>query len=299
MPRQITFKGNPMTLAGRVLKIGTIAPDFKVSAQDLKEVTLSDFSRPGITSVGGIPLPAGKEKIKVITFFPSLDTPVCDLQVKEFNKRAGEVSSEVVIIGISKDLPFAQKRFCRDNGISNAVILSDYKTSSFGINYGVLIRELNLLARGTAILDKKNVLRYINLVAELTSPPDYQDVLKSLKEVMNNPELLLKEGLPSKCKPCEGGLPALPKETVDKLTAQSRGWELVENKKLVKEFKFKDFAGAKYFLDLVSVIAEEQGHHPTLVLIYNKLKISLTTHASGGLTENDFIMAGVIDGLEG
>ncbi len=80
--------------------------------------------------------------------------------------------------------------------------------------------------------------------------------------------------------------------------AQYRKWELVEDKKLVKEFKFKDFLEAKYFLDLVSVIAEEQGHHPTMTIIYNKLKVTLTTHSSGGLTENDFIMAKIIDGLQ-
>jgi 4a-hydroxytetrahydrobiopterin dehydratase len=81
------------------------------------------------------------------------------------------------------------------------------------------------------------------------------------------------------------------------LSAERPGWELVEGKKLVQEFKFKDFAEAKYFLDLVSVIAEEQGHHPTLTLIYNKLKITLTTHAAGGLTDNDFILAKMIDEL--
>jgi 4a-hydroxytetrahydrobiopterin dehydratase len=103
--------------------------------------------------------------------------------------------------------------------------------------------------------------------------------------------------LPEKCKPCEGGIAALPKEKIEKLLAQHRGWELVEDKKLVKEFKFKDFLEAKYFLDLVSVISEEQGHHPTITIIYNKIRITLTTHAAGGLTENDFIMAKIIDEL--
>lgn len=76
-----------------------------------------------------------------------------------------------------------------------------------------------------------------------------------------------------------------------------KDWELAEGKKLAREFKFKDFIAAKYFLDLIAVIAQEQGHHPSFVLVYNKLKISLTTHASGGLTENDFIMAGIIGEL--
>ncbi|MDP3791121.1 MAG: 4a-hydroxytetrahydrobiopterin dehydratase [Candidatus Omnitrophota bacterium] len=106
---------------------------------------------------------------------------------------------------------------------------------------------------------------------------------------------MAKDELPSHCKPCEGGIPSLPKEVIDKLLAQSRGWQLVEDKKISKEFKFKDFVEAKYFLDLVSVIAEDQGHHPTMTIVYNKVRIALTTHSAGGLTENDFIMAKIID----
>lgn len=283
MPGKITFKGNSLTLVGRALKEGVLAPDFKATTQDLGEITLSAF----------------EGKIKVITFFLSLDTPVCDLQVKEFNKRAAELSSGIVVIGISKDLPFAQKRFCSANNIKNVLIISDYKTSSFGINYGFLIKEINLLARGIIILDTNNVVRYIQIAEELTNHPDYQAALDHLENVVKNPVFSLKEELPSHCKPCEGGIPALPKETIEKLIARYRGWELIEDRKLVKEFKFKDFVEAKYLLDLISIIAEEQGHHPAFTLIYNKLKVTLTTHASGGLTENDFIMAKIIDELGG
>ena len=281
MARKITFKGKPMTLVGRSLRVGMSAPDFRAVAGDLKEVNLSDF----------------RGKAKVITAFLSLDTPVCDLQVKEFNKKAQGLSSDVLVFGISKDLPFAQKRFCQMNEIKNEVILSDYKFSSFGINYGLLIKELNLLARSVVILDKNDILRYMQVVDELTDAVDYEDALKNLEGIVKNPVLSIKEELSSKCKSCEGGMPPLPKEKIEKLIAQYRGWELIEDKKLVKEFKFKDFVEAKYFLDLVSIIAEEQGHHPTLLLIYNKLKITLTTHAAGGLTENDFIMAKIIDEL--
>lgn len=281
MPRKVTFKGNPMTLVGRHLKIGMPAPDFRVAANDLKEAGLADF----------------KGKIKVIGSFPSLDTPVCDLQVKEFNKQALGFSSDIVVLGISKDLPFAQKRFCHMNEIKNEVVLSDYKYSSFGINYGLLIKELNLLARAALILDKNDILRYAGVTDELTDSIDYAAVLKNLEEVIKNPALSVKGELPAKCKPCEEGTPPLAKEKIEKLIAQYRGWELIEDRKLVKELKFNDFIEAKYFLDLVSVIAEEQGHHPTLTLIYNKLKITLTTHAAGGLTDNDFIMAKIIDAL--
>lgn len=282
MPGKITFKGSPLTLAGRQVNIGNIAPDFRVVSRDLKEVSLVDF----------------KGKIKLISSFPSLDTPVCDLQVKEFNKKAAELSSDITVLGISKDLPFAQSRFCSLNEIKNEIVLSDYKYSSFGINYGLLIKELNLLARAALIIDKNDTLRYFKVAPELTQSLDYQEVLNSLEAVIKNPGLTVKEALPIHCVPCEGVVAPLPKERVEKYFSQAKGWQLVEDKKIVKEFVFKDFIEAKYFLDIVSVIAEEQGHHPTLTLIYNKLRITLTTHAAGGLTENDFIMAGIIDSLE-
>lgn len=281
MQRKVTFKGNAVTLVGRVIKTGMPAPDFKLLTSDLKEVSLSDF----------------KDKIKVISIFISIDTPVCDSQVKEFNKRAAVFSPEVIILGVSKDLPFAQTRFCQANEIKSLVTLSDYKFSSFGINYGLLIKEMNLLARAVIILDKKDTIRYIQIVPELTSAPDYEDALNNLKEIIKNPELSLKQELPERCKPCEGGTLPLPKEKIEKLLAKYHGWELIEDKKLAKEFKFKDFVEAKYFFDLVSEISEEQGHHPNLFIAYNKLKITLTTHTAGGLTDNDFIMAKIIDEL--
>jgi thiol peroxidase len=281
MTREIKFKGNTMTLVGRNLKVNSLAADFRVVTQDLKETGLSDFG----------------DKIKVITSFPSLDTPVCDLQVKEFNKRATGLGADIVVLGISKDLPFAQKRFCEAFAIKNITVLSDYKFSSFGINYGLLIKELNLLARAVVILDKNNLLRYRQVVQELTQSPDYEDALRNLNEIIKTPQEIKKEELPTHCKPCEGSIAALPKDKIDRLLAQYRGWELLEDKKIEKTFKFKDFIEAKYFLDLISVIAEEQGHHPSFRLNYNKLKITLTTHAAAGLTDNDFIMARIIDEL--
>lgn len=282
MKRNITFKGNSLTLAGRNLEESRVAPDFKVTAQDLSQVSSADF----------------ENKIKVLTSFPSIDTPVCDLQVKEFNKRAVDLSGDIAVIGISKDLPFAQKRFCETFDIKNVRIVSDYKTSSYGINYGLLIKELNLLARSVIIVDKTDTIRYIQLVDELTHAPDYDDALNKLREVLKDPASEIREELPQHCKPCEGGTPALAKKEIERLAANYRGWEIVEAKKILKEFKFRDFIEAKYFLDLVSVIAEEQGHHPAMTIIYNKVKISLTTHAVGGLSENDFIMAKAIDGLD-
>ncbi|MDD5128820.1 MAG: thiol peroxidase [Candidatus Omnitrophica bacterium] len=170
MSRTVTFKGERLNLIGRRLKEGRRAPDFKLISQDLKEVTLSDFDG----------------KVKVINFFPSLDTPVCDLQVKEFNKKASGLSPDIVVIGISKDLPFAQARFCSVNEIKNEIVLSDYRFSSFGLNYGVLIKELNLLARGSLIIDQNRKLRYIQLVDEITHSVDFDAVFNKLQEVLKD-----------------------------------------------------------------------------------------------------------------
>lgn len=167
MAQTITFKGSPLTLIGNEVKVGTIAPDFDAVSADLAPVKLSDF----------------KGKIRIISSFPSLDTPVCDLQVKAFNKHAATFSADIVVIGISKDLPFAIKRFCTENNIKNEVVISDYKTTSFGNNYGLLIKELNLLGRSVQIIDKNDVLRYRQVVKELTAAPDYDDVLKALKDI--------------------------------------------------------------------------------------------------------------------
>lgn len=286
MERITKFQGNLLTLVGRNLKLNFPAPGFRVISADLKEVNI-----PGVQQ-------GDNGKIKLINSFPSLDTPVCDLQVKEFNKRATSLSDDVTVIGISKDLPFAQARFCEANAIKNITTLSDYKYSSFGINYGLLIKELNLLARSVMIVDKTNILRYMQIAPEITSSLDYESALKALEGVIANPQGKPAQAISSHCKPCEAGAGGLSKTEIDKMMAQCRTWQLVEDKKIAKEFRFKDFTEAKYFLDLISIIAQEQGHHPSLALSYNKLKVTLTTHAANGLTENDFIMAQIIDELQ-
>lgn len=283
MQRTITFQGNPLTLVGRCPREGDTAPDFRALSGDLKEVRLSHFG----------------SKIKILTSFPSLDTPVCDMQVKEFNRRAASLSDEVVIIGISNDLPFAQKRFCEDNDIKRMTVLSDYRHLSFGLNYGLLIKELKLLARAVLILDKNDVMRYVQIVGELTSPPDYERAMEGLRGVALRPALPGRAGGPTRCVPCEGGIAAFSRREAEGKAAGLRGWELVDGERLRKEFAFKDFAEARYFLDVIAMAAEEQGHHPMLAVIYDSVRVTLTTHAAGGLTENDFVMAGVIDEISG
>lgn len=153
----ITFKGNPMTLMGPELKVGDAAPDFAVVDNSLAAVTLSTY--------------AGK--IKIISAVPSLDTPVCDTETRRFNVEAASLPGNVVVLTVSLDLPFAQKRWCGAAGIDKVVTLSDYRERSFGLGYGLLIKELLLLTRAVLVVDADNTIRYIQIVPEVTGEPDY------------------------------------------------------------------------------------------------------------------------------
>jgi thioredoxin-dependent peroxiredoxin len=157
----VTFKGNPMTLVGPEIKAGDKAPDFRVVGNDLAPVTLSDF----------------KGKIKIIASVPSLDTPVCDTETRRFNQEAAKLAGNVVVLTVSLDLPFAQKRWCAAAGIEKVRTLSDYQDRSFAHAYGVLIKELKLLARSVFIVDGSDTVRYVQHVKEVTSEPDYAAVL--------------------------------------------------------------------------------------------------------------------------
>ena len=163
----ITMKGNPLTLIGPELKVGDNAPDFKVVDSSLKEFTLNSF--------------AGK--IKLFSTTPSLDTPVCDAQVRRFNEEASKFSDDVVIVNVSMDLPFAISRFCQSKHIDKVITLSDHRDASFGTAYGVLIKELRLLARAIFIVDSNNKIRYVEILNEVTNHPDYDKALKALSEI--------------------------------------------------------------------------------------------------------------------
>ena len=163
----VTFKGNPLTLTGNEMKVGDKAPDFTVLNGELKETGLKDF--------------AGK--VKVISVTPSLDTPVCDLQARMFNSEAAKLPADVAVLNISMDLPFAISRFCASAGIDKVKALSDHRDASFGNGYGVLIRELRLLARSIFIIDKDDVIRYVQIVPELSSELEYERALEELKKI--------------------------------------------------------------------------------------------------------------------
>jgi len=165
MVRTVSFQGSPLTLVGNEVKVGDKAPDFIVLDSNLQEVRLKDFSG----------------KIKLISTTPSLDTPVCDMQARRFNQLAATLLDDVVIMNISMDLPFAIGRFCSTAGIDRIKVLSDHRDASFGMAYGILIKELRLLARAVFIIDKDDVIRYIEIVPEITNHPDYDKALEVVR----------------------------------------------------------------------------------------------------------------------
>jgi len=164
----ITFQGNPLTLVGQEVKVGDKAPQFTALKTDLSPASLSDY--------------AGK--VIVISSVPSLDTPVCDLQTRRFNAEATALGDEVAILTLSMDLPFAQARWCGAAGVEALTTLSDHKDASFGLAYGLLIEELRLLARAVLVLDREGVIRYFQLVGEMTDEPDYQAALEAVKALL-------------------------------------------------------------------------------------------------------------------
>ena len=157
----VTFKGNPATLLGPDIKAGDPAPDFHVVDNALQPVTLA-------SNLG---------KVQLITVVPSLDTPVCDTMTRKFNEKASQLPESVVVLTVSLDLPFAQKRWCGNAGIEKIQTVSDYQERSFGLNYGLLLKELKLLARAVYIIDKAGKVAYREIVKEVTAEPDYAAAL--------------------------------------------------------------------------------------------------------------------------
>jgi thiol peroxidase len=161
----ITFKNQPVTLLGKEVKVGDQAPDFKVLANDLSEVTLADT----------------KGFVRLISVVPSIDTGVCDAQTRRFNEAAAQLDN-VKVLTISVDLPFAQKRWCAAAGLENVQTLSDHRDLSFGEAYGVHIKELRLLARAVFVVDSNDKVTYVEYVSEATNHPDYEAAINAAKE---------------------------------------------------------------------------------------------------------------------
>ena len=164
----VLFKGNPATLLGSEVKVGDTAPDFQVVDNGLQPVTLA-------TAAG---------KIQLIAVVPSLDTPVCDTMTRQFNQDVANLPDSVVVYTISVDLPFAQKRWCGNAGIDKVQSLSDYQDRSFGLNYGLLLKDLKLLARAVYVIDQNNKVVYVELVPEVTAEPNYTAALEAVKNLL-------------------------------------------------------------------------------------------------------------------
>lgn len=167
---EVTMRGNPVELVGPKLKAGETAPDFACVDGDMGTVNLK-------TSAG---------KVRFFNVVPSLDTPVCSIQTKKFSEEFTALGDKVAAFTVSLDLPFAQKRFCTDHKIENLVNLSDTHNHSFGEHYGVLISSLPipLLARAIFVVDAKDMIRYVEVVPEIASEPNYEAALAALKSTM-------------------------------------------------------------------------------------------------------------------
>ena len=168
MSRSVLFKGTPVTLLGNEIKVGDKAPDFTALKTDMSSVKLSDF--------------AGKNVI--IAAFPSIDTGICALQTTKFNQEITKFNKDdFQLLTVSVDLPFALGRFCGDKGIENALTISDHKDLDFGTKYGFTIAELRLLARGTVIIDKEGIVKFVEYTPEIGTEPNYDKALEVLESL--------------------------------------------------------------------------------------------------------------------
>lgn len=164
----ITMHGNGLTLSGNPVQVGDAAPDFTVLDNGLAPKSLADF----------------KGKVLIIAAVPSLDTPVCDMETRRFNSEATGLSDDITVLTVSMDLPFAQKRWCGNAGVERVLTLSDYKDASFGEAFGLLIKELRLLARAVLVIDRKGTIVHQQIVPEIASEPDYDAALNAAKKAL-------------------------------------------------------------------------------------------------------------------
>jgi len=162
----VTLKGQPLTLLGIPLRVGDVAPDAELTAIDWSSVKLSDY--------------AGKVRLLNVVY--SLDTGVCDAQTHKFNEEATKLGKDVVVLTISADLPFAQKRWCGASGLQNVITLSDHQALAFADAYGVHIKERRVTSRAVFVVDRAGVVRYIEYVPEISSHPNYDAALAACKQ---------------------------------------------------------------------------------------------------------------------
>ncbi|MCX7822394.1 MAG: thiol peroxidase [Syntrophobacterales bacterium] len=166
---KVTLKGMPLELEGTQVEVGQRAPDVKLVKTDLSVVGLDDF----------------KGNVLILASVPSLDTPVCDMEARRFNEEATKLSQDIKVLIISMDLPFAQKRWCGASGVDTekggVITLSDHRLASFGMNYGVLIKDLRLLARAIFVVSKDGIIKHKEIVSEITNEPNYEAALEAAR----------------------------------------------------------------------------------------------------------------------
>lgn len=165
---KITMNGLPAKVAGKDLKTGDRAPDFMLMGNALETVKKTDFDG----------------KVLVISCVPSLDTPVCSLETRRFNREADKLPEGVIVLTVSRDLPFAQTRWCAANDVKKVMTASDYRDYGFARDYGVLLEDLGLLTRAVFVVDKEGIIKYIQFVPEVTQEPDYEEVLNEVKKLL-------------------------------------------------------------------------------------------------------------------
>lgn len=165
----IQFKGNPMTLAGESIEVGKPAPPFTLVYAEggLQKLTLEDL----------------KGKPTIISVVPSLDTPTCAVQTKTFNQQLASLGDKINAVTVSRDLPFAQARFCGAEGVKMRAA-SDYQDHKFGDEYGLTIEELKLLSRAVIVLDAEGTVTYFQQVPEVTNEPNYDEAIAALKKLV-------------------------------------------------------------------------------------------------------------------
>lgn len=161
--KQVKFQGSPITLEGNTLSVGDKLPDFSVTTNDLGEFTLKDT-----------------KGVRVFLTVPSIDTPVCDMEVKRFNKEVDSLDG-VTCYTVSMDLPFAQARWCGSEGVEKVKTLSDYKNRSFAQSTGTYAKELGLLTRASFVVDANGTITFVEYLDEITSEPSYDKILEAAK----------------------------------------------------------------------------------------------------------------------
>jgi len=163
--KNITFKGNKLTVLGREIKEGDKLPAFKLVNTDMADITNESF----------------KGKTLIVSVVPSLDTPTCSIQTKRFNQEASKLGADIAILTVSLDLPFAQKRWCGAEGVENLTCASDYKYRTFAEAFGVYIQEMGLLARAIFVAAKDGSVKHVEYVASISDEPDYAPALAAAK----------------------------------------------------------------------------------------------------------------------